>query len=259
MTHVYSFFLFSAFIYLLNRTRFLQNNKISEAILLGVISGLIIVVRPTNAIFLISFLLLDIENKEVILIRLNRIFRPKTLIPLLIAFIIAILPQLLYWNYLSGSPFYYSYGHEGFNWSSPKILHIWFSPNNGLFLYGPMYLLMILSLIYMIKDRIYNVSFILLIFLGLTYIFSCWWAWDFGCSFGGRNYIEYLTLFSIPLAFSFQKFSQSSKLKLNLFYILIFAIIIYNLKMIYSFDECLHIDGDWDWNSYIEFLRSPVK
>lgn len=259
MSHVYSFFLFSMFIYFLQRTKFLTNDKISDAIFLGIVSGLIVIVRPTNAIFIFSFLFLDIKNKEEILIRIKRIFRLKTFIPLLVSCFIIILPQLLYWNYLSGSLLYYSYSHEGFNWASPKILQVWFSPDNGLFLYSPMYLVIILTLIYMIINRIYNVSFILVIFLALTYIFSCWWDWSFGCSLGARNYIEYLALFSIPLAFLFQKLTHLNKIKSSIFYIMIFLIIIYNLKMTYSFDECFQGEGDWDWSAYVELLLSPVK
>ncbi len=256
MSHVYSFFLFSAFLYFLQRTNYLKSNKISEAIILGIIGGLIVIVRPTNAIFLFSFFFLDIKNKEEILIRLKRIFRLKTFLPFFLSFFIIILPQLFYWKYLSGSLFYYSYSHEGFDWGNPKILQVWFSPDNGLFLYSPLYLLIILSLIYMIKNRINNVIFILIMFLLLTYIFSCWWDWSFGCSLGARNYIEYLTLLSIPLAFLFQKSIQFNRYKSSIFYILIILIIIYNLKMTYSFDECFQGEGDWDWNAY---YRVAVK
>ena len=108
-------------------------------------------------------------------------------------------------------------------------------------------------------QKLFSLFYTLLIFGLISYVFSCWWDWSFGCSFGGRNFVEYLALFSIPVAFLFQKVSLLSKPKIVGFWIIVILFIGVNMKLIYSYDECFEGARDWDWQSYIHLVLSPTK
>ena len=255
MSHIYSFSLFCMFLYFIQSTNYLKKNGYLISLLFGLLTGLIILIRPTNMMFLSAFLFLDINEKRDVFDRFKRLINYKTLIPCLVGILLVISPQLLYWNYLSGSFIRYSYANEGFNWLDPKLLHTWFSPNNGLFLYTPFYLLIVGSLFLMIKNKKVNGIFISILFLIMSYVFSSWWMWSFGCSFGSRSYVEYLSLFSIPIAYMFLGILKMKPLKLIVLSIVILVFVAFNLKLIYAYDGCFYGGNAWSWSAYLELVE----
>lgn len=259
MSHVYSFFLFSIFLFQIRKTNYLKHSLLFDRILFGIVCGLIVLTRPTNIIFLSVFFFLDIKNHGDIIKRIKFVIRPRVLFPVALSALIIWVPQFFYWHYLDGKILSYTYQGEGFLLGNPRLLQTWISPLNGLFLYSPFYLIIILGIIYMIRSKLVNGIYILLIFGVISYIFSCWWDWSFGCSFGGRNYVEYLALFSIPVAFLFQKVSTLSKPKIVGFWLIVILLIGINMKLIYSYDECFEGARNWDWQSYIHLVLSPTK
>lgn len=259
MSHIYSFSLFCLFLYLIQITDYLAKSSIWKNLLLGLLVGLIVIIRPTNILFLTAFLFLDVRNNADIFNRIKRLFSFRTAGPILLGSITIVLPQLIYWKYASGSIINYSYNEEGFNWLNPKFLSVWFSTDNGLFLYSPFYLLIIVFLILMVKNRKTNGIYLLILFITISYVFSSWWSWNFGCSFGARSYVEYLAIFSIPIAYAFQKIRNHNTLKIVSFSILLIALIAFNLKLTYSYDGCFYGKGHWDWDWYLELIKSPTK
>ncbi len=259
MSHVYSFSLFSVFLYLLEKTGFLKNTEILERVIFGIICGLIVLIRPSNVLFLTAYLFLDSGSFLIIIERIKRFFNVHIFFPVCIGGLLIVVPQFVYWHYASGSPFIYSYGSEGFNWTSPKTLQTWFSPDNGLFLYVPIFILIVASLILMIRSRKENGWYLLGLFLVLSYLFSSWYEWDFGCSFGARSFVEYLAILSIPVAILYQKASEAGTRKKLAVGLLILVFAIYNLKMTYSYDGCFQGSKNWDWKAYARHLTSPTK
>ncbi|MFZ4740436.1 MAG: hypothetical protein ACOYLE_04675 [Bacteroidales bacterium] len=259
MSHVYSFALFCIFLYLLQKTNYLLTQNYFSILLFGFISALIVLVRPSNIIFLFIYFFLDIDTKTEILLRVKRLVVPKTFLPVLISVLIVISPQLYYWYYAHGSSVFYSYNNEGFNWTSPQLLLTWFSPNNGLFAYNPVFLIIVFSLICMVKEKITNGIFILGLFIIISYVFSSWWAWNFGCSFGARSYVEYLGILSIPLAYIYEKVNHQNRLVYIGFWLLIMVLTLFNLKMTYSYDGCFYGSAFWDWSEFLKLIKSPLK
>jgi hypothetical protein len=259
MSHVYSFSLFCAWLFLLRRTHYLLPTGIAGIFLLGVVSGLIVLIRPSNIMFLFSFFFLDTERKSDILVRLKRLLQPAILLPVLTGAIMVITPQLLYWNYAHGSYICYSYGSEGFNWAHPRLVQSWFSPKCGLFIYNPFYLIILASLVHMTTKRMTNGIFIMVLFLAISYVFSSWYEWSFGCALGARSYVEYLAILSIPLSHLFKAVNRVSRVKVIGFWLLVFAFAVLNLKITYSYDGCNKEVKTWDWKSYISLVVSPTK
>jgi len=259
MSHIYSFSLFCMFLYFIQVTNYLKKCGFWNFFIIGLLIGFIVLIRPTNILFLSTILFLDTSGGVDFISRMKRLFHYKNLTPALSGMLIIIFPQFLYWQYTSSSLINYSYGNEGFNWLNPKLLNTWFSPNNGLFLYTPFYFLIIASTLFMIKTKKANGIYLLILFLLLSYTFSAWWAWSFGCSFGARSYVEYLSVFSIPVAYAIYEIRKLNTVKIVSFSIIVFILISFNLKMTYSYDGCFYGKNAWDWTSYIEHVKSPTK
>lgn len=257
MSHVYSFFLF-ALLLVLSRSFFkesLQRKKTIYFILISLVSSLIILVRPTNIAFIGLVFILDCNSWYDLKLRFLQIFSIKNIIILSISMFIVFLPQLLYWKYAYGDYITDSYEGYGFtNWASPKIIEFLFSTNNGLFTYNPIYFIILFALVFMILKKQKNGIYILCLFVGLIYVFSSWFVFSFGCGFGSRNFVEYTTIFALPLGFLFQQSANFSiRLKRILIISTIFLVLI-NLKLVSAYDKCF-LGTDWDFKEYSYFLK----
>jgi len=199
MTHVYNFTFFILFILTLNS--WLKSPKVKLSIGLGLLCGIISLIRPSNTLIGLLFLLWGIsswdEFKERILLLLRRWDR------LLIVALFAIavwMPQIIYWKVQTGQFFYYTYGEQGFFFANPHIIDGLFSFRKGWFIYTPIMLFAVAGIFYLpryIKGLTLGIS----VFLVLNvYIIFSWWSWWYGGSFGARPMIDSYGILAIPLA-----------------------------------------------------------
>jgi hypothetical protein len=259
MSHVYSFALFSLFLYLTQKTRHLAQRKKGSLLLFGITAGLIILIRPLNILFLFTFFIPFSDDDPGFREKIRILFNLKSLAIIIPSVILVFLPQMIYWNYAFGSPFFYSYGDQGFYWTHPQWLKAWFAPHNGLFPYTPLFFLITATILYLCFKKKFTGIPILLLLLILAYSLSCWWSWYFGCSFGARSYVEYYALFSYPLLFGLQNAARSKKwLFIGMIFLIVMACII-NIKLSYTYDNCFYGSSDWDWTEYIRLLTGPTK
>jgi len=259
MSHVYSFFLFALYLYILRKSNYLEKLKTSNLIIIGLISSLMLLIRPTSAVFLLVFIFLDVRGKNEISNRLQNLFKAKPIFIFILSFMIIWLPQFLYWKYSTGNYFSYTYTNEGFSFLNPKLHYTWFSPLNGLFLYTPLYLLVIFGIVKMIQKRIANGWVLLVLFLVISFVFSSWWDWSFGCSFGARSFVEYLAIFVLPIAYILSQHSDFTLIQKIFLIAVVVALIAFNLKLTYTYDSCFFGKGVWDWSEYRSLITSPTK
>lgn len=259
MSHVYSFFLFSIFLFIVRKTDFLVQLKFKSLIALGIISSVILLIRPTSALFLLVFFFLDLDQINQVWKRFQRLWNFKVISLFIISFTIIWLPQFLYWEYSTGNFFAYTYGEEGFDFLNPKLNYTWFSPINGLFLYTPLYLFILFGLVRMVQKRITNGWLVLTLFFAISFVFSSWWDWSFGCSFGARSFVEYLSLFALPIAFILSRYKKLALYKKVLVATLVLALVAFNLKVTYTYDSCFFGLDAWDWSEYQSLIFSPTK
>ncbi len=202
MSHSYNFALISWF--LLLTIKWYENpGSIKKIMLLGFLAGFITLVRPTNIIILVVFFLWGVDSinafKERFLYFLKK-FHFVAIMALL--FIVAWLPQFIYWKYISGMFFFFSYGElEGsFFWHNPQIFNILLSYKKGWFVYTPLMLVAFLG-IFALPWRFKGAFLPILVFKVLNiYILSCWWSWWFGGGFRLRAFIDSYALMAIPFA-----------------------------------------------------------
>lgn len=247
MSHIYSFCCISIILFL-----GLKPQKTTKHLLLiALISALYIVIRPLNVVFLLPIILMLLMNGELTLWKdVFKSYPPKTLIISVLLIGLLILPQLLYYHYAYGSFIANSYQQEPFFFPSvSRITELLFSPNNGLFIYYPILLIVLLHIIFNKSD--YNK---LSIFLIITYviIYASWWSLSLGCSFGHRAINDIVILFFIPFLISKKRLSK---------FIIISLIIcsLINLKFIFSYDTCLYNSMNWNFAEYKAILFGEFK
>jgi hypothetical protein len=161
---------------------------------------------------------------------------------------------MLYWKYTFGSFVHYTYVGEGFtNWLHPRIIEIWFSPINGLFLYNPILIFMIAGTLIMIFKRIPNGIFILVFFLIISYLFSSWCVWYFGGCYGSRPFVDFYPLLSIPFGFLIDSLFFRKKIILQIIFMVLMVLLSFiNIKLIYNY-RCFN-GATWAWDDFLQTL-----
>ncbi len=254
MSHVNSFFLFCLFLFLLKK--FLIREKKSYGLIVGIsfVLSLAILIRPTNILLFSWLIFLDITSVKTLLNRIHIFLRPSYILTFFIVSGIVFFPQLLYWKYLTGHFFFYSYPGETFrNWNNPQILSVWFSPLNSFFLYTPLALSFIIGIIQMIREKQPNGIFIGSIFLVISYLFSSWQCWYFGGSFGYRPFVEYYALLSVPFAYFLGSIKRLKNIYLrSIIVLLIFTSCYYNQRL--TWRQSWNASSTWSWDYYLQYL-----
>lgn len=202
MSHVYSFALFAGFLWYLKR--YLDSGSFRAFLFMIIFLGMAILIRPTNMLLFPLIFLWDARGLRDVVTRIRQFLKPGFSLTFISVLFILFLPQMIYWKYLSGHWFHFSYRDEGFdNVRDPKIMEVLFSPVNGLFIYAPILLFCVGGIIYMIIARKRNGWIIAALFVAVAMVSASWRMWYFGCGYGQRNFIEYLTILAVPLGWVF--------------------------------------------------------
>lgn len=207
MSHVYSFFLYALYIYLLDSW---HSKRISKYLLLiAPVLALMILVRPTHGLAVIFLLLWKVDSFKELNGNIKFLFSSYKIILLSILLaLLVFLPQLVYWKVFTGNWIFYSYSEEGFFFNDPKILEGLFSFRKGWLIYSPIFIFSCLGLFF--RNEILKklkLPFYIFIVIQLYITFS-WWCWWYGGSFGMRALIDYSVLFAIPMAVVYEKFTR---------------------------------------------------
>ncbi|MCX6248725.1 MAG: hypothetical protein NTW10_13455 [Bacteroidetes bacterium] len=210
MSHVYSFFLVTLFLYTVYR--YFHGKTGKYFILSSILLGIIILVRPTNGMILLLVPLMAWLANPGIRFRLSSILHPQPPIlhftsGILVFLVILSLPLLL-WHHTTGHWFVYQYGNERFHFLHPHFFSILFSFNRGWFVYTPVALIAVLGLWGLWKENktifLWTTAF-LVIFI---YVSSCWWMWYYASKCGQRIFIDLYAFIAILLFFLFRSFQK---------------------------------------------------
>jgi hypothetical protein len=214
MSHAYTFSLFSVFLYF--TVVFYKNPTFKKMIVLALTFGLMVLVRPLNLLFVIPFLLYGIASLKDFKNRVFFLFQQyKLLLVFLIVLCLLILPQLMYYKYVTGNYIVFSYGSkEKFYFNNFHLFDVLFSFRKGWLIYTPMMIFSLYGIWLMRKHFSNTFGFVLLVFIPLyIYIISSWWCWWYGGSFSQRSLIDLYPLLSLPLAHVLNEIQNSIKIK----------------------------------------------
>jgi len=214
-SHPYSFFLFAAFLDLTER--WYARPRPGTSVLLGLVVGLIVLTRHTNALFLMFFPLYGVTNAAEFRARLALIARERWLVTLAtIVAVTVVSPQLAIYYQATGRVFVSSYGDLGFNLGSPHLMQVLFSVQKGLFFWCPVLLTSGAGFVWLARSNHSARAFVLpsLLFLLVdAYIIASWWDWQFGASYGHRGFIDTLPLLALGMA-AFFEWSGGQRIRL---------------------------------------------
>lgn len=218
-SHVYSYALISWFILLVDRHE--EEKKCSRKVLGGICFGLLTLVRVTNVVVVLIYVLYRVNSLESLWGRIREILRPKELLPIAAGMVPIWIPQLLYWKWAAGSFFVNSYDlpgniwNEHFNWLSPRLIEVLFLPNRGLFFWCPVTILAVAGFVVCsrcqpgrqnglttekaccCRDFIPGMSVSFALF---TYITASWWAYDGFCGFTNRFFVDFSPVYMFGIA-----------------------------------------------------------
>lgn len=200
MSHSFNFALFCAFVFLTER--WYEKPSWKWTVLLGLLLGLIALIRPSNCIIILYFLCYGITGKQELQTQWKRMLHafPHLLVMALMAVVVWI-PQMAYWKSLTGHLFFYSYGgDERFFWGAPKIIKGLFGFRKGWLVYTPVMIFSLLGFIPLYRHQRKFFWPILIFTLLNIYIIFSWWCWWYGGCFGMRTMIDSYALLAIPLA-----------------------------------------------------------
>lgn len=236
MSHPYSFFLFCSLLYLTDELFRVPSNKLIS-VLIGLVLGLIFIVRPINIIAAIIPLFWKVSSLSALKQRVG--YWRKHFTSILIAIPICILVafiQFAYWKYLTGHWLYYSYQGEGFDFIHPHILDGLFSYRKGWFVYTPMSLVGLVGFYFLWKKHRDMVPVLVVFFALFIYGVFSWCAWWYGGGFGCRPLIEAVAFLSMPLAAMVEYFSGIfSNIKKVVFFAITLLIVALNVFQSYQY------------------------
>lgn len=227
MTHAYSFALFALFLFYL--IKLFKKPGIKYAVISGALAGLISLIRPSNFVIVILFILWDVGSiKDLGNRMLFYLKKFHLLLIMILAFIAVWVPQFLYWYHVSGSIFLYTYGKTGgnFYFDNPQIYYTLFSYRKGWLIYTPIMIFAIGGIYLLYKNKQKTFLPVLLYLLLNIYVVSSWWCWWYGGGYSQRSFVESYAILALPLG-AFVAWALRRRLILKLAILTIFALLTY--------------------------------
>jgi hypothetical protein len=254
MSHAVSQFLVSLFLYLCVVTTWVKRRR--QQILLGLVLGLAMLVRPQNALFGVVALGISLAQSQYIICRRNaneicteardaeeggkkgiKVSLVAVGVMGLVALLVQV-PQILVYQRqyggLSQIPYLLEAQTEGyhtsFHWGQPQLLNVLFSGFHGLFSWHPLLFLAIVGLV-IATQKMPRLAWPLLAAFGLqVYLIASWWCWWQGASFGGRMFSSCSFIFAFGLAALWDRFKgkagQGLAMSVTLFFLVWNALLV---------------------------------
>jgi hypothetical protein len=201
MPHSYLFTL--AAIFLWATLKWESARKVKYVIIIGLSGGLATLIRPTEFVIFLLFVFWGTFNRKNLIERYKLFLKyKKQMLFLMLAFILVILPQFIYWKVMTGG--WICYAHPtgvALELTSPHLINVLFSFRKGWFIYTPVMIFSLIGFIYLFKKQKQYFFAFLIYFIVNLYVISSWTHWWYGdADFSNRALVPSYALLSIPLA-----------------------------------------------------------
>jgi hypothetical protein len=250
ISHHYTFCLVSMLFYYLPMLYEKRTPSVKTVILIGFLSSLIVLIRPTNILIILIALLFDVQSLSQLKERGKWFLSNSKIIAVGLAAAVAVwIPQITYWHYLSGDWIFYSYTDAKFLYfSSPYLWQIFFWPCNGFLIYSPVMVLALIGLGVTAWHNKLQGRWIIFSFAILSYLCASWSCWWFGGTYGYRSFIDFYPLLALGLAFVLENIFLRShftfKIATSIFLIICITL---NIRLItYYYIQLSPYGGDVD-------------
>lgn len=201
MPHVYNAALcalFTWYVFQYNKTKTFQYLWYA-----GIAIGCISWIRPTNALWILLFLLYPASSGKEVLTHLRFWMLPRReWIPLVLPLMVCMGMQGAYWYTVTGSPLYWSYEGERFFFLHPHVVEGLVGFRKGWWVYTPCMFVACIGMFRLVQQEPkWRIAFVTLIPLYLYITFS-WWNWWYGGSLSARPLVDIYPWFALGLASS---------------------------------------------------------
>ncbi len=230
---------------------------------LALITGILILARPTEIIALLIPLLWGVFNwnswKDKLRLLLQ--YKSQLLLFVLILLMVGSL-QLIYWKIFSGKFFFYSYTNagEGLDLLSPHTLQTLFSFRKGWFIYTPMMIFAIWGFYFTFKNKREVFLPLFIFFILNLYLVSSWSCWWYANCFSQRALVQSYAVLAIPFGFFIQRISKSDSVFKWMFTFIVFSFVVLNLFQTWQLKNRI-LSGDRMTFAYYKqvFGKTEVK
>ena len=221
MSHSVSLFAVSLFLWLWHKT--IKNRNTKSWFLLGLVGGLIAIIRYAEIVFLIvpvvKIIILMVQRKE----KPNRKIFFNLSVYLAGPFL-SMIPSFISNTIVHGSPLNNGHSSSEFRNYPAYFFKVLFSSNHGAFLWTPMLFFATIGLIFFWKkDKVFTIV-LSSAYLLLLYVVGSVIVWFGGSSYGNRFLICLTPIFILGLAALLEKMIQKVSLKYVSIIIAIFVI-----------------------------------
>lgn len=229
MSHAYTFSLFSIFLYFL--FKFYQKTNFKNILVMAICFGLMVLVRPLNVFFILPVLLYGIFSFHDLKERLSFFVQHYKYFLLFVGVVtLIILPQFLYYKYVTGSFFVFSYGEEKFYFNHYHLPEFLFGFRKGWLIYTPIMGFALYGIGCMKNQQVAKFrSSVFILVLLYIYLLSSWWCWWYGGSFSQRSMIDLYPLLTLSFAAFLHKVSGLEKLSKYIVYLVLFFCLFLNI------------------------------
>lgn len=255
MSHTYNFALINIFVWY--TIEWYKSPRLFSLLLLGMLSGLITLVRPSNIVILLFFLIYGVYSGETLKQRFKLVLTKfHWFVFMGVAFVAIWIPQFIYWWRITGHFLVNSYPDEQFFWSNPHFIEGFFSYRKGWLVYTPVMIFALIGIPFLFK-KLKEFSWAITVFLLIeSYVIVSWWCWWYGGSFGMRSFIDYYGILAIPLALLLTLFWDYKKYSK----IIVLGIVIFSMAQNYFFLEkykrsSLHYDSTTKASFWFSFWK----
>ena len=250
-SHVYSFALISMLLYSV-RIYFL-NNRLGVLLLSSFLFGLVAITRSVN-ILVILFIPFLASNINTLIAGVKNKLKNLNIVFVVVVFVLAIMPYLFINHIQTGHYLFFSYQNEGFYWDRPEVFNFLFSFRKGWFVYTPFLVLIIPALIRLFRKNKFEFTFISLFLVVVIYVFSSWWNWFYGDSFGMRPMVDFTAIFILIIALLFKDLKDTIKTFTLIF---IFIAIALNFVQTYQYSKGIIHPDSMNYKAYSHvFLKT---
>lgn len=253
MSHVYSFFLITAFMYY--SCRFVKESRRSDLMLAALFFGLVLLVRLNN-VFAVFTVFFWFSSRTECLHFFRGLIRNRAFYTSMVVLMLVLCIQPLVWLLKEEVLFANRYAPYGFYWTSPAFFKMLFGFNAGFFIYAPLCLLFLAGLAAFYKTNRFSFYSAALFVLLLFYFFSAYSAYTYYDGIGIRVLIDYYAVFAVFGAKLFSAFESNKAMLISLSAVS-FALLAVNLVYAYQSSHRIMLRSGMTYNQwkYI-FLRT---
>lgn len=199
MSHLYSFSLITVFLYL--TLGWIKKPTLFLSICMGLLAGLIVLIRPVNGLILVFPALIGVNS--FIVLKSRVVGNWKFIAVAFFSASLMVLPQIMYWKIQTDHFLFNSYMESGkFYFLHPHVMDGLFGFRKGWLIYTPVMIFALAGFFVMKKyaEELRNAILAFMV-LFIYFIFS-WWCWWYGGSYGSRPMIETYGILAVPLGAS---------------------------------------------------------